>query len=398
MLQSLLTFAFGIVVGIAIVGIAWRATQRSTERKKDAPEQPLVKQYLQGLHYVINEESDKALDLFKRMAEVDADTVETHLAMGNLHRRRGEVDRAIRIHEHIMSRDSLSSEHREQAMFALGEDYFRAGLFDRAEATFRALIDKPGARVSALRFLLRIYEQQADWAQAVEVYSRLQALASPEHPTAIAHYYCELAEQARLDGQHEQAREWLHKMRAAQRNFPRGALVRAELAWDDGDMPLAARLLYRVVELHPQLLPVTLQRYARAAQRPGGPSVEELRAIVRTGPAARAELAYAGIVAGLEQESFVLDALPDLVRQDPNLSDVVPALAGDPALFDEPRRRALATALSRVVKRGPRYRCVECGLPTATHFWQCPGCRSWDTLAPVGRVELLAGVRSMGPR
>jgi len=398
MMESLLTFIFGIAVGIVIVAVAWRATQRAAAHEEPKPDQPLVKQYLQGLHYVINEEPDKALDLFKRMTEVDDDTVETHLAMGNLYRRRGEVDRAIRIHEHIMSRQSLTSEHREQATFALGEDYFRAGLFDRAETTFRQLIDKPGARVSALRFLLQIYEQQADWAQAVEAYSRLQELASPEHPTAIAHYFCELAEQARQAGQRDKAREWLHKMREMQRNFARGALVRAEIAWDEGDMPMAARLLYRVFELHPQLLPVTLQCYARAAQRPGGPSLDELRGIVRTGPAARAELAYAGIVAGLEQESFVLDALPDLVRQDPNLSDVVPALAGDPSLFDESRRRSLATALSRVVKRGPHYRCVECGLPTATHFWQCPGCRSWDTLAPVGRVELLAGVRSAGPR
>jgi lipopolysaccharide biosynthesis regulator YciM len=398
MFQSLLTFAFGIAVGIAIVAIAWRLSKRAPEPSQPADVQPLNKHYLQGLNFVINEEPDKALDVFTRLAELDNDTVETHLALGNLYRRRGEVDRAIRIHEHIMSRQSLTPEHREHAVFALGEDYFRAGLFDRAEATFRQLIDKPGSRVAALRFLLRIYEQQADWLQAVEAYSQLQTLASPEHPTAIAHYYCELAELARQQGQREEAREWLHKMRDAQRNFPRGALVRAELAWDDGDMPLAARLLYRVFELHPQLLPVALQRYARAAQRSGGPSLEGLRSIVRTGPAARAELAYAGIVAGLEQETFVLDALPDLVRQDPSLSDVVPALAGDPSLFDEPRRRALATALSRVVKRGPRYRCVDCGLPTATHFWQCPGCRSWDTLAPVGRVELLAGVRGAGPR
>jgi lipopolysaccharide biosynthesis regulator YciM len=396
MFGSLLTFAFGIVVGIVIVTIALRLSKRAKPAEQVA-RQPLAQQYLQGLNFVINEEPDKALDVFLRMTELDNDTVETHLALGSLYRRRGEVDRAIRVHEHIMSRQTLTPEHREHAMFALGEDYFRAGLFDRAEETFRRLADMPGSRTAALRFLLRIYEQQADWLQAVDAYTLLQERASPEHPTAIAHYYCELAELARLQGEREQAREWLHKVRGAQRNFARGALVRAELAWDEGDMALAARLLYRVFELHPQLLPVTLQRYARAAQRSGGPSLDELRGIVRPSPGARAELAYAGIVAGLEQESFVLDALPDFVRQDPSLSDVVPALAGDPELFDETRRRALATALSRVVRRGPRYRCVDCGLPTATHFWQCPGCRSWDTLAPVGRVELLAGIRSAGP-
>ena len=157
-----------------------------------------------------------------------------------------------------------------------------------------------------------------------------------------------------------------------------------------GDREMAARLCQRVVELHPQLLPLVLQRYVRVSQADenAATAVRNFRPLVRPEPAARAELAAAGIVAGLEGEPFVLECLPDFVRRDPNLGALVPALVGDPSDLTAEQRAALAAALARILRRGQRYRCVECGLPTATHFWQCPGCRSWDTLAPASRLEL----------
>jgi lipopolysaccharide assembly protein B len=381
-LMLLLFIAAGAAIGVWV-------TRRSRQKELSTPS--LNQEYFAGLNFLLNEEPDKALEVFLRMVEVDNDTVETHLALGSLYRRRGEVDRAIRIHENIMARQSLKDEHREHAMFALGEDYFRAGLFDRAEQMFQRISDQPGRRSAALRYLLRIYEQQADWEQAIATHQRLQALASPQHPTAIAHYYCELAEQARERGDRDAALELLRKVRGEQRNFARSALIRADIAWDMGDRSLAARLCQRVVELHPQLLPLVLQRYVRVAQADGDAAnaVQNFRPLVRPEPAARAELAAAGIVAGLESEPFVLECLPDFVRRDPNLGVLVPALAGDPADLNNEQRMALAAALARILRRGQRYRCVECGLPTATHFWQCPGCRSWDTLAPASRLELM---------
>jgi lipopolysaccharide biosynthesis regulator YciM len=380
-LLLLLFIAAGAAIGVWV-------TQRARKNEPQIPS--LKKEYFAGLNFLLNEEPDKALEVFLRMVEVDNDTVETHLALGSLYRRRGEVDRAIRIHENIMARQSLKDEHREHAMYALGEDYFRAGLFDRAEHMFQRLSEQPGRRTAALRYLLRIYEQQADWEQAIAAHRRLQALASPEHPTAIAHYYCELAEQARERNDRDAALELLRKVRGEQRNFARSALIRADIAWDMGDRELAARLCQRVVELHPQLLPQVLQRYARVAQADGDAAnvVQNFRPLVRPDPAARAELAAAGIVAGLENESFVLECLPDFIRREPNLGALVPALTGDPSDLSTEQRVALAAALARILRRGQRYRCVECGLPTATHFWQCPGCRSWDTLAPAARLEL----------
>jgi lipopolysaccharide assembly protein B len=354
-------------------------------RKPPVPQTAsLNEHYFAGLNFLLNEESDKALEVFLRMVEVDNDTVETHLALGSLYRRRGETDRAIRVHENVMARQSLNPEHRQHAMFALGEDYFRAGLFDRAEQMFLRLAEQPGRRIAALRHLVRIYEQQGDWEQAVSAYTRLQELASPEHPTAIAHYYCELAEQARQRGDSAAALELLQRVRGEQRNFPRSALLRADIAWDQGDAQLAEQLCRRVVELHPQLLPLVLQRYARTLQS-GAP---RFKPPVASDAGARAELAAAGIVAGLENEAFVLECLPDFIRRDANLSDLIPGLAGDPGELTRAQRLALAGAMGRILRRGMRYRCIECGLPTTAHAWQCPACRSWDTLAPAARFEL----------
>lgn len=224
----------------------------------------LSEEYFRGLSYLLQEEPDKALEVFLRMVDVDNETVETHFALGNLYRRRGEVERAIRVHENIMARPSLSDEHRLHAMFALAEDYFRAGLFDRAERLFQQLADGGGRHVAALRYLLRIYEQQRDWEQAIATHRRLIAVASPEHPTAIAHYHCELAEQLRAQGNFAAAREQLHLAREAQRNFPRSALLRADIAVDMNEPELAALLCQRVVELHPKLLALALPRVMRA--------------------------------------------------------------------------------------------------------------------------------------
>lgn len=357
------------------------------------PANKLSEEYFRGLSFLLEEEPDKALEVFLRMADVDNDTVETHFALGNLYRRRGEVERAIRVHESIMARPSLSDDHRLHAMFALGEDYFRAGLFDRAELLFQQLAEGGARRVAALRYLLRIYEQQRDWEQAIAAHRRLVAVASPEHPTAIAHYHCELAEQLRTKGDFAGAREQLHLAREAQRNFPRGALIRADIALDMNEPELAALLCQRAIELHPKLLALALPRVMRAMRGSDVGEIERrFRAWIRPDPVARAELAYAAIVAGLEQENFVRECLPDLLREDPTLGEIVGATSGDPAHLTNEQCVALATALGRILRRTQRYRCVDCGFASSAHFWQCPGCRSWDAFAPVALLDLTPGM------
>ena len=357
--------------------------------------EPFNVQYFTGLNHLLNEQPDKALEVLRGLAEADADTVETQLALGHLYRRRGEVDRAIRVHESVMQRVDLPPLLREQAAFALGEDYLKAGLLDRAENCFQQLIERPAHRSVALRNLLHIYEQQGDWHQAIATYQRLSEFTSPEHPTALAHYYCELADQARRDAQYAPAREWLDKAFAAQRNFPRGSLLSAELSLADGDAATAAMLCKRVIELHPHLLPIALPRYIGAlrALNVTMDSVDESLSLHTADVAQRAALGYAAIAANILDEPYLLRCLPEFLRQDANLGDMVGALVGEPATLDEARLQSIAGALSKIFRRTQRYRCVSCGVNTGSHFWQCPGCHSWDTLAPVSRLELAPASR-----
>lgn len=353
----------------------------------------LSEEYFRGLRFLLDEEPDKALAVFLRMVDVDNETVETHFALGSLYRRRGQIDRAIRVHENVMARPALSEEHRVHAMFALAEDYFSAGLFDRAERLFLQLSEGGSCHIAALRYLLRLYEQQRDWDHAIEIHRRLADVATPEHPTAIAHYYCELAEQAREGGRFDDARAFLRQAREAQRNFPRSALIRADIALDMHEPQLAAMLCRRVVELHPRLLALALPRVVRAI-RAGADELERcLQERIQSEPLVRAELAYAAIFAGLQEEALVRDCLPDLLREDPSLGEIVHALVGEPGRLSVAQRRALADALGRILRRTQRYRCVECGFASTSHFWQCPGCRSWDAFAPVVLLDLTPGVQ-----
>ncbi len=371
--------------------------RRRDSRVAPVRTEPFSREYFDGLNHLLNEQPDKALDVLKGLAEADANTVETQLALGHLYRRRGEVDKAIRIHDSVMHRPDLSPALRDDAAFALGEDYLRAGLLDRAEACFARLSAAGTRRAAALRHLLSIFEQQRDWPQAISVFEQLTQCASPEHPTALAHYYCELAEQSHREGQIDQAAEWLDKAFVVQRHFPRGSLLTADFALKRGEARIAAQVCKRVMEMHPHLLPITLPRYVNAlrALSVTWDDADETIVVNASDTKQRAALGYAAIVANQTEEPYLLRCLPDFLRHDANLGDLVQALAGgDAAQLSELQLRGLAVGLAKIFRRTQRFRCVTCGVSTGSHFWQCPGCHSWDTLAPVSRLELAPVQRS----
>lgn len=379
---------FALLLAIAAGWFAARLTRKSPPQK--ATLNAISESYFAGLNHLLNEQQDKALEVLHRMAESDDGMVETQLALGHLYRRRGEVDKAIRIHEDIVKRDDASPEFRDQARIALGDDYLRAGLLDRAESCFQELSDKPAHRNSALRNLLAIYEQQGDWQQAIAVYQQLVMHSSPESPSALAHYYCELADDAKAEGNLAQAKEWLHQARDVQRNFPRSALLRADIALAENDATLAGCLSRRVLEMHPHLLHMALTRYVQALHAAGQTfetAEEQLRLHV-TNTTQRAQLAYAAIIMGVMDDPFLVGCVPDFLQRDANLGELVTSLAGDIKQASPDQMKSIAGALSRIFKRTQKFRCVDCGVTTGTHFWQCPGCRSWDTLVTVARLEL----------
>ena len=220
----------GLFLLLAAAG--W-AMGRFGERDEEEPPPPLNIDYLKGLNFLLNEQTDQALEHFLRMVRVDDKTIETHFALGSLFRRRGEMDRAIRIHQNIIARPDLASEQRDQALFSLAKDYLAAGLLDRAEKIFARLADGSRYQVQALESLGRIYEQEREWEKAIDAGQRLEVLSGRSLGLQIAHYYCELAEAAAADNNYVAAREYVKKAQSGRPRTMRGALTRCLLYTSD---------------------------------------------------------------------------------------------------------------------------------------------------------------------
>lgn len=258
---------------LAALGGWWLARKVYT-RNESKRNQQFSSRYFQGLNYLLNEQPDKAIQVFLEMAEVNRDTFETHLALGALFRRRGEVDRAIRIHQNIISKQNLDESQRTKALLELGEDYMRAGLFDRAERLFSELTDRGAHAPPALRHLLDIYQQEKDWEQALEKATELEAATGERMGEVMAHFCCELAEESLQNGDAESARKYLRRARRMDPKSIRERLLQARIARHQEDFVTAMDRFEEVASMDGDMIPDLLDHYLECAETAG----EEARA------------------------------------------------------------------------------------------------------------------------
>ena len=348
--------------------------------------------YLAGVNFLVNEQPDRALEAFLRAAELDADTVETHFALGSLYRRRGEVDRAIRIHQNIISRATLDPSRREQAKYALAQDYLKAGLLDRAEAILEELAKAGTHRMAAMRNLIRIYESERDWPRAIALHEELAKVGRPPQESAVAHYRAEMAEAARARGDLNAAADLLRKARQGNRRFPRGALIRADIAIAQGDSTLALELLRGVVEQDSGLIVEALPRLVRLARSRGDDGDRLIADLLSSRPDSVLDFAFAAVIGDALDFPALEGKVRELFERDETLAGLIRSLGREPLSLDSRAVRELAGVLRRLAAATPRYRCAECGFSSTGHFWQCPGCKTWDSQRPLTRFDLVAGL------
>jgi len=381
-----------ILLGVLFLGGAIGFYTSRKPRPSAIGEERLRGNYLAGVNFLVNEQPDRALEAFLRAAELDDDTVETHFALGSLYRRRGEVDRAIKIHQNIATRESLEPSQREQAGFALAQDYLKAGLLDRAEKILEPLAASGAHRMAAMRKLMRIYEQEHEWERAIAVFRELQKAGRAPQESAIAHYHCELAEAARKRGEPGEARDHLRAARKEVRRFPRGALVRTDIAIEQGDLALAERLLGAVLTHDAALAIEVVPRLVRLARAAGEAGDALVARVVANRPDAVNELAIASIMSDALEFTALEERVRDCLAQDDAIAGLVRAIGRDPAALDAGAVADIAAVLRRLAARTPRYRCASCGFSSIDHFWQCPGCKAWDSQRPLLRFDLVAGL------
>jgi len=375
---SLLTWAVGVaalILGILAGHFGWG-------RRWPRPFSKLHPDYLTGLDYLVTEQPDRALDMFLKLMDANADTIETHFALGSLYRRRGEVERAIRIHQNLLARQALPPEHREQALLALAQDYLRAGLLDRAEGLFQQVSEVPRLRASALDALRLVYERQHDWQQALGAYRQLARIKAAPTRKVAAHYLCELAGLAIERGDTLAARQLLREAREEAAPFPRAALLRAQIAERDAQTELAVRLLRGALADAPQLLQDELPHLLRLAE-------PEARDRVLADLVAQAEardfaglkhLVFAAIAADLGKVQPLRAAIEKVISEDETLRAVWQA---GPAQYER-----TAHEIGALLAHAEKYRCIECGFSGRSFYWHCPACHSWDSFEPYAIVKL----------
>ena len=352
---------------------------------------PLNVDYLKGLNFLLNEQTDQALEHFLKMVRVDDKTIETHFALGSLFRRRGEVDRAIRIHQNIIARPDLAAEQRDQALFSLAKDYLRAGLLDRAENLFVRLAQGSRYQVEALEQLCRIYEQEREWQRAIESAEKLEILGGQSLALQIAHYYCELAEQALVKKDYTAARAFVKKAQSGRPRTQRGALTRARIARDTDDNKTALRLYHRIIDENSYLITEALPALVTVYDREGSTSQleNELRAHLEANPDMRTDVAYTAIVNNIGGIPIIDECVEQYMLSEPTLTEFIDLQTVREA-SDEDRQAALdkvRAALSKLASTIPRYQCKECGFSSQKLLWQCPSCRDWETQRPFSTVS-----------
>ena len=379
----------GLFLLLAAAGWALgRFGERDDEGEAPAP---LNIDYLKGLNFLLNEQTDQALEHFLKMVRVDDKTIETHFALGSLFRRRGEVDRAIRIHQNIIARPDLAAEQRDQALYSLAKDYLRAGLLDRAENLFVRLSQGSRYQVEALEQLCRIYEQEREWQRAIESAEKLEVLSGESLALQIAHYYCELAEQALTAKDYPAARAFVKKAQSGRPRTQRGALTRARIARDTDDGKTAVRLYNRIVDensyLITEALPALVDVHARETSH--GQLEKSLRSHLEKYPDLKTNVAYTAIVNDIGGIPIIDECVEEYMLSEPTLTDFIDLQTVHEA-SGEDRQEALdkvRAALSKLASTIPRYQCKECGFSSQKLLWQCPSCRDWETQRPFSTVN-----------
>jgi lipopolysaccharide assembly protein B len=354
----LLALAF-ILVGLAAYFLGRRNGAARTVR--------LPRDYYVGLDHLINDRFDHAAEIFARMAEADGDAAEIQFALGSLFRRRGEVDRAIAIHSRL--RDRGSPKVRDKAAFALALDYQSAGLMDRAERVFEEVAATREYRHAALDHLVAIYEAQGDWAKALKVFHELPAAVQAERGRVAAHYLCELAEQALIQGESERARTLLRQARTHQEVLPRADILAARILERAGDSEGALLLYLHALETSPGL---ALEIIPAVLAPPGRHGSTELlhqlgRRLRQSGRVTPRQLAWL-LATAVPPEDIA--QLPGITRE---LGGGVESAA---------EASSLSALLTRIGDAGGRYQCDDCGLNSIGWYWRCPKCHSWDSMRP----------------
>lgn len=364
----------------------WLVAKRSEAKKKRKSGTGLSSDYYRGLNYLLNEEQDKALEVFLRLVEIDSETIETHFALGGLFRRRGEVERAIRIHQNILARPSLEQSQRTIALLELAKDYMHAGLLDRAESLFGELVKQRAQATEALGYLLIIYQRENEWQKAIDAARQLGGAKDHDAKTVIAHCYCEIAASQQQEGAIDKAVISLEKALSADPRSVRANILLGHLYFQQRDYAAAYRYYLKIFQLDEEFIPEVLENILASIEN--GVSAQEfdsqIKMLSRDGKSGMLIPGLARYLYGTQGDSAAHNYVDEQLRKNPSLKALkewVELQQLEEHAVD-PRLATIDKALDKVIRQLPSYQCRQCGYNSVVLHWQCPGCKTWSSTKP----------------
>lgn len=371
----------------------WYMGNRSAQQDKQKQSNQISRQYVTGLNLLLSDQSDKAVDHFIELLQVDNETIDTHLALGNLFRSRGEVDRAIRIHQNLISRSGLTIDQKNIALQQLAKDYMASGFLDRAEKIFEQLVDEPDHREAALGQLVAIYQQTREWGKAIDYATLLVKMGRKRMRSSIAHFWCELAAQEKLEGNIDKATQHYKRALSEDPKCVRASLALGRLFLDAENYAETIHYLEQVLEQDSDFVSEVLPTLAECYHHIGDQEalLDFLRRCITNKAGVSAELMLAQLVAKHEGAGAAQELLTRQLVKNPTMKGFYRLMDYHLAEAEEGRAKASLATLQKLVgeqlKVKPHYRCRKCGFSTHSLYWHCPSCKGWGTIKPIRGLD-----------
>ena len=344
--------------------------------------------YFQGLNYLLNDQQDKALDIFIELVETDWETIDTSLALGAIFRRKGEIDKAIKLHQSLLARPSLPAEYKSTVLIALAKDYLQAGWHDRAEGLFKQVVADEEYTEEAQRCLMSIYESEQEWDQAINIAIRYQRRGDVHLNRVIAQYYCELSQQMIAQQDYREAESLATQALNVDKNCVRASIMLADLAINRGRLQKAIRFLRQVEQQDIQMFPLVVKRLLQCHRSLSSlpKALSYLQSIDRKYSELMLLDQLVPLIEELHGQEAATQYLVDAAGQQPSMSALkalVDAQVKQPAGQQRDYAETIIPGVvDAIIARHHAYQCVKCGYSANTHVWLCPTCHSWSSMAP----------------
>ena len=380
---------FWLLLPVAALSGWWIG--RLNQEKERSPKN-IHPEYFKGLNFVLNEQPDKAIEVFIRMTEVDSETVETHLALGNLFRRRGEVDRAIRVHQNLIARPTLNQDQRAHALLELGMDYMRSGLLDRAEKLFLELVNLGLYLNEAYSHLLEIYQQEKDWENAISVAKKNEIISGENFSPIIAQFYCEIAENDLNIGKINNAKEKIDDAISFNSKCVRASILEARIFQLKGKIDYAIKSYKRLELQDSTYITEAISPLYDCYKEKGNINefIKYLRELVKKYSNIDTLLTLTELIAEYESEDVAINFVFQELRNRPTVQGVDKLVEytlnkSEGVTYDY--LSAIKQLTAKLIEKKPTYKCSNCGFDAKMLHWQCPGCKHWESIQPIFGVS-----------